>query len=164
MASKPAYYVIAILILLGTGVWAYTQYLDRHNTTDLPLTPEAKLYTRNLQLSDVEIKAKENYFQQAVVEIHDGKIANYRPPPARHRRNLLRLPRPLRPTSPPPPPVNRKQRPKTRRNQILPPPLRRPPAKLEPVHAPVSNRRRQIFLMLRVLLVDDDAPALEYRK
>ena len=75
MASKPAYYVIAILILLGTGVWAYTQYLDRHNTSDLPLTPEAKLYTRNLQLSDVELKAKENYFQQAVVEIN-GKIAN----------------------------------------------------------------------------------------
>ena len=80
MASKPAYYVIAILILLGTGVWAYTQYLDRHNATDLPLTPEAKLYTRNLQLSDVELKAKENYFQQAVVEI-DGKIANTGPRP-----------------------------------------------------------------------------------
>ena len=80
MASKPAYYVIAILILLGTGVWAYTQYLDRHNTADLPLTPEAKLYTRNLQLSDVELKAKENYFQQAVVEI-DGKIANTGPRP-----------------------------------------------------------------------------------
>ena len=80
MASKPAYYVIAILILLGTGVWAYTQYLDRHNTSDLPLTPEAKLYTRNLQLSDVELKAKENYFQQAVVEI-DGKIANTGPRP-----------------------------------------------------------------------------------
>jgi hypothetical protein len=80
VASKPAYYVIAILILLGTGVWAYTQYLDRHNTADLPLTPEAKLYTRNLQLSDVELKAKENYFQQAVVEI-DGKIANTGPRP-----------------------------------------------------------------------------------
>ena len=80
MASKPAYYVIAAVILLGTGVWAYTQYLDRHNTADLPLTPEAKLYTRNLQLSDVELKAKENYFQQAVVEI-DGKIANTGPRP-----------------------------------------------------------------------------------
>ena len=80
MASKPVYYVIAIVILLGTGVWAYTQYLDRHNTTDLPLTPEAKIYTRNLQLSDVELKAKENYFQQAVVEI-DGKIANTGPRP-----------------------------------------------------------------------------------
>jgi hypothetical protein len=38
------------------------------------------LYTRNLQLSDVELKAKENYFQQAVVEI-DGKIANTGPRP-----------------------------------------------------------------------------------
>ncbi|HSR05786.1 MAG TPA: FxLYD domain-containing protein [Bryobacteraceae bacterium] len=80
MASKPVYYVIAIIILLGAGVWGYTQYLDRHNTADLPLTPEAKLYTRNLQLSDVELKAKENYFQQAVVEI-DGKIANTGPRP-----------------------------------------------------------------------------------
>ena len=56
-------------------MWGYTQYLDRHNSSDLTLTPEAKSYTRNLQLSDVEMKAKENYFQQAVVEI-DGKIAN----------------------------------------------------------------------------------------
>ena len=80
MASKPLYYVIAIIIVLGAGVWGYTQYLDRHNTADLPLTPEAKLYTRNLQLSDVELKAKENYFQQAVVEI-DGKIANTGPRP-----------------------------------------------------------------------------------
>jgi len=75
VASKPAYYVIAAIVLLGAGVWGYTQYLDRHNTSDLPLTPEAKLYTRNLQLSDVELKANENYFQQAVVEIN-GKIAN----------------------------------------------------------------------------------------
>jgi len=80
VASKPLYYVIAIVALLGAGVWGYTQYLDRHSTTDLPLTPEAKLYTRNLQLSDVELKAKENYFQQAVVEI-DGKIANTGPRP-----------------------------------------------------------------------------------
>jgi len=80
VASKPLYYVIAILALLGAGVWGYTQYLDRHNQTDLPLTPEAKLYTRNLQLSEVELKAKENYFQQAVVEI-DGKIANTGPRP-----------------------------------------------------------------------------------
>lgn len=80
MASKPLYYVIAILILLGAGLWGYTQYLDRHNTADLPLTPEARLYTRNLQLSDVELKAKENYFQQAVVEIN-GKIANAGPRP-----------------------------------------------------------------------------------
>ena len=75
MASKSVYYVIAVIALLAAGVWGYTKYLDRHNTADLPLTAEAKSYTRNLQLSDVELKANENYFQQAVVEIN-GKIAN----------------------------------------------------------------------------------------
>jgi hypothetical protein len=74
-ASNPLLYVLGVLALLGAGVWGYTQYLDRHSGGDLPLTPEAKAYTRNLQLSEVEMKAKGNYFQQAVVEI-DGKIAN----------------------------------------------------------------------------------------
>jgi len=72
---SPLLYVIGALVLLGAGVWGYTEYADRHGNSDIPLTPEAKAYTRNLQLSDVEMKAKENYFQQAVVEI-DGKIAN----------------------------------------------------------------------------------------
>jgi hypothetical protein len=75
VGSNPLLYVIGAVVLLGAGVWGYTQYLDRHTNSDLPLTPEAKAYARNLQLSDVEMKAKENYFQQAVVEI-DGKIAN----------------------------------------------------------------------------------------
>jgi hypothetical protein len=73
--SNPIFYVIAVVLLLGVGIWGYTQYIDRHNNSDLPLTPEAKAYTRNLQLSDVEMKASENYFQQTVVEIA-GKIAN----------------------------------------------------------------------------------------
>jgi hypothetical protein len=73
--SNPIFYVIAMVLLLGLGIWGYTQYIDRHNNSDLPLTPEAKAYTRNLQLSDVEMKASENYFQQTVVEIA-GKIAN----------------------------------------------------------------------------------------
>jgi hypothetical protein len=75
VGSNPLLYVVGAVVLLAAGVWGYTQYLDRHTNSDLPLTPEAKAYSRNLQLSDVEIKAKENYFQQAVVEI-DGKIAN----------------------------------------------------------------------------------------
>ena len=73
--SNPLFYVIGAVVLLGVGVWGYTQYADRHSNCDLPLTPEAKAYTRNLQLSDVEMKASENYFQQTVVEI-GGKIAN----------------------------------------------------------------------------------------
>jgi hypothetical protein len=73
--SNAVFYVIGVVLLLGVGIWGYTQYIDRHNSSDLPLTPEAKAYTRNLQLSDVEMKASENYFQQTVVEIA-GKIAN----------------------------------------------------------------------------------------
>jgi hypothetical protein len=39
------------------------------------LTPEAKAYVRHLQLGDVDMKAKESYFRQQVVEI-TGKITN----------------------------------------------------------------------------------------
>lgn len=71
MASK----IIAVLVVLGAGIWGYSEYAARHASDTVPLTPEAKEYTRNLQLSDVEMKATENYFKQTVVEI-DGKIAN----------------------------------------------------------------------------------------
>lgn len=64
-----------VVALLTAAGWGYMQYLDRHSSGDIPLTAEARAYTRNLQLSDVEMKASENYFQQAVVEI-EGKIAN----------------------------------------------------------------------------------------
>jgi hypothetical protein len=71
VASK----IIAVLVILGAGIWGYSEYLARHAAAEVPLTPEAKAYARNLQLSDVEMKATENYFKQTVVEI-DGKIAN----------------------------------------------------------------------------------------
>ena len=73
--SNPLYYVAAVVVLLAAAGWGYMRYLDRHNDGDIPLTAEARAYARNLQLSDVEMKASENYFQQAVVEI-EGKIAN----------------------------------------------------------------------------------------
>jgi len=44
------------------------------------LTPEAKAYVRHLALSDVEMKAKQSYVGQAVVEI-TGKITNTGPRP-----------------------------------------------------------------------------------
>jgi hypothetical protein len=52
-------------------------YLERSKpaSQDLPLTPEAKAYVRNLKLSDVDMKATESYFKQVVVEI-SGKIEN----------------------------------------------------------------------------------------
>ena len=71
MVSK----IIAALVLLGAGIWGYCEYAARHTQDAVALTPEAKAYTRNLQLSDVEMSATENYFQQTVVEIN-GKIAN----------------------------------------------------------------------------------------
>ena len=80
MASKPTQpnpllYVAGVIALLGAGVWGYMEYAARHAAAAAALTPEGKAYTRNLQLSDVEMKASENYFKQTVVEI-SGKIAN----------------------------------------------------------------------------------------
>jgi len=42
---------------------------------DQPLTAEAKAYVRNLQLSEVGLKANESYAGQVITEI-DGKITN----------------------------------------------------------------------------------------
>ena len=64
-----------MIALLGAGVWGYTEYVSRQASGATALTPEAKAYARNLQLSDVEMKASENYFRQTVVEI-SGHIAN----------------------------------------------------------------------------------------
>ena len=72
MVSK----IVAVLALLAAGILGYTRYASRHaSDAAAPLTAEGKAYTRSLQLSDVEMKATENYFKQTVVEI-DGKIAN----------------------------------------------------------------------------------------
>jgi hypothetical protein len=45
-----------------------------------PASPEAKAYVHNLELSDVTMKAAENFMKQQVVEIQ-GKIANKGPRP-----------------------------------------------------------------------------------
>ena len=45
-----------------------------------PASPEAKTYVSNLALSDVTMKATENFMKQEVVEI-EGKIANNGPKP-----------------------------------------------------------------------------------
>ena len=68
-------YVLAAVIVLGATLYFYLQYLTKHPPQDIPLTPEAKVYVRNLQLSNVEMQANQSYFNQVVVEI-DGKIAN----------------------------------------------------------------------------------------
>jgi len=71
----------AIVVILGLGAWGFLGYWERtHPNLPGVLTPEAKLYVRNLylQLSDVEMKAAESYMKQQVVEI-TGKIANNGP-------------------------------------------------------------------------------------
>ena len=79
-AKKPSQfgvplYVAGALAVLGLVVFLYTQYVARHAPVDAPLTPEAKAYVKNLQLSDVEIKANKSYLNQMVVEIN-GKVTN----------------------------------------------------------------------------------------
>lgn len=66
--------VIGAVIVLGSVLFYYLQVSTQPNP-NFPLTPEAKVYVRNLQLSDVTMKASESYFKQVVVEI-EGKIAN----------------------------------------------------------------------------------------
>jgi hypothetical protein len=74
-SPSPLVYVVGAIAVLALAVFGYMQYAARHANQDIPLTPEAKAYARNLQLSDVEMKASENYMKQTVVEIN-GKIAN----------------------------------------------------------------------------------------
>ena len=67
----------AIIVILGLGAWVgYDYWLRRHPPAPPVLTAEAKQYVRNLQLSDVEMKAAESYMKQQVVEIL-GKITNH---------------------------------------------------------------------------------------
>lgn len=74
-ARGPVPYIVAALALLGAALFGYLQYASKRAPQDVPLTPEAKAYVRNLQLSDVEMKATESYLKQTVVEI-EGKIGN----------------------------------------------------------------------------------------
>jgi hypothetical protein len=67
-------YVAGVVVVLGAVIYAYVQNASRP-APPLQLTPEANAYVRNLQLSDVSMKATGNYMKQTVVEIQ-GKITN----------------------------------------------------------------------------------------
>jgi len=71
----PMLYVASALVLLGGAVFAYLQYSSKQSAEKLALTPEAKAYVQNLQLSEVEMKATDSYLSQRVIEIQ-GKIGN----------------------------------------------------------------------------------------
>jgi hypothetical protein len=67
-------YVVGAVLVLGAAMFVYLEK-SKPAPADLPLTPDAKAYVRNLKLSDVDMKASESYFKQVVVEI-SGKIEN----------------------------------------------------------------------------------------
>ena len=74
MTSKTGIYTLVIALVLASGlIW----FVNRpHAVVDTaPLSAEAKAYVRNLQLSEVTMKATESYAGQTVTEI-EGKIAN----------------------------------------------------------------------------------------
>lgn len=71
---------IALFVILGLGlIGAVAGWFLLIRPQPMPpgpvLTPEAKAYVRYLRLSDVDMKAKESYLRQQVVEIL-GKITN----------------------------------------------------------------------------------------
>ena len=67
-------YVAGVVAVLGAATYAYVQHASRPEPP-LQLTPEANAYVRNLQLSDVSMKATGNYMKQTIVEIQ-GNITN----------------------------------------------------------------------------------------
>lgn len=68
---------IGIAIVLGLLVVAGVWYMQRPPAPAqvAALTPEARAYVRNLELSDVTMKATDSYAGQTVIEI-EGKIKN----------------------------------------------------------------------------------------
>ena len=68
--------IVGILIIAVSGLlyWAFFRP-GAQVTNQYALTPEAKAYIRGLKLSEVEMKATENFMKTTVVEI-TGKIAN----------------------------------------------------------------------------------------
>ncbi len=64
----------AVLVVAAAALFLFLRTPPPENRA-LPLTPEAKQYVPNLDLSDVQMKAAESYLNQAVTEIV-GNITN----------------------------------------------------------------------------------------
>ncbi len=75
MGSKTGLYTfLAIALALAGGlIWFVNR--PKAVAAGAPLSADAKAYVRNLQLTDVSMKATESYVGQTVTEI-EGKIAN----------------------------------------------------------------------------------------
>ena len=67
--------IVAVLAAIGAaGVFGWQKFGPRQEAAGM-ITPEAKAYTRNLKLADVDIKATGSYVGGELVEM-TGKITN----------------------------------------------------------------------------------------
>jgi len=74
VTTKIGIYTLAIALALAGGlIWFVNRPYAAPEAA--PLSADAKAYVRNLQLTDVSMKATESYVGQTVTEI-EGKIAN----------------------------------------------------------------------------------------
>jgi hypothetical protein len=74
VGSKTGLYTVVIALALAGGLlWFVTR--PKPSAEAAPLSPDAKAYVRNLQLTEVTMKATESYVGQTVTEI-EGKITN----------------------------------------------------------------------------------------
>jgi hypothetical protein len=73
--SSPLIAIVGIVVLLmgGAAWWLLGRTAPPESRP--VLTPEARVYLKNLALSEVQMQANESYLNQAVIEI-DGKIGN----------------------------------------------------------------------------------------
>ncbi len=71
----PAAYVAIAVVVVGAATVAYLEFGKSKPAAEIELTPDAKQFVRNLQLSDVTMEANQSFANQMVVEIQ-GKIAN----------------------------------------------------------------------------------------
>jgi hypothetical protein len=71
-AGMPVYIGAALVVIAG-GI--FLELAPKKPAREMELTPEAKAYVRNLQLSDVTMQANQSFANQVVVEIQ-GKIGN----------------------------------------------------------------------------------------
>ncbi|MBV8897357.1 MAG: hypothetical protein JO051_12655 [Acidobacteriaceae bacterium] len=81
--SKPPKALLVAGVLVVLALIAAAIYLARtpaSTTSDATASAEAKAYLPNLQLTDVSMKATENFMKQQVLEI-EGKITNKGPRP-----------------------------------------------------------------------------------
>jgi hypothetical protein len=75
VGSKTKVYTLAAVLLAGVMLaWFISRPAPSANSIT-PLSPDAKAYVRNLNLSEVTMKATESYVKQMVTEI-EGKITN----------------------------------------------------------------------------------------